>query len=277
MKITAIAIVALAVMPLAGQGLPVTYERLVKADQEPGNWLTYSNSYNSWRFSRLDQINTQTVKNLQVKWLFQGRHQEKFETTPLVVDGIMYLTRPENDVYALDADWSRLWTYSYKNSSDLQLLWPRNRGLAIMGNRLHEHARHARLPSTPSRAVSCGRPKSRLHRRADTLPRRAARREGQGDRRHGRREHLSRLPMPTMPPPASNCGATPFLSPANRTSVPARDRKPAASPPEQRLYDPETNTVYWAPQSLAGLQRRFRAGEKLYSCSILALDATRES
>ena len=40
MKITAIAIVALAVMPLAGQGLPVTYERLLKADQEPGNWLT---------------------------------------------------------------------------------------------------------------------------------------------------------------------------------------------------------------------------------------------
>jgi len=106
MRIAAIAI--LAVMPLAGQGLPVTYERLVKADQEPGNWLTYSNSYNSWRFSRLDQINTQTVKNLQVKWLFQARHQEKFETTPLVVDGIMYLTRPENDVFALDAETGRI-------------------------------------------------------------------------------------------------------------------------------------------------------------------------
>src|SRR5215831_8245816 len=110
-----IAILA-AVIPLAGQGLPVSYGRLVKADQEPGNWLMYSNSYTSWRFSRLDQINTETVKNLHVKWLFQGRHQEKFETTPLVVDGIMYLTRPENDVFALDAETGRvMWAYSHKN------------------------------------------------------------------------------------------------------------------------------------------------------------------
>src|SRR5207253_1124650 len=47
--------------PLRAQGLPVTYEHLLKADQEPGNWLMYSNTYNSWRFSRLDQINTENV------------------------------------------------------------------------------------------------------------------------------------------------------------------------------------------------------------------------
>src|ERR1043166_4030661 len=93
---------AAAAWTLSGQGLPVTYERLLKADQEPGNWLMYSNTYNSWRFSRLNQITTQNVKNLRVKWLFQGRHQEKFETPPLVIDGIMYLTRPENAIYALD-------------------------------------------------------------------------------------------------------------------------------------------------------------------------------
>ena len=116
----------------------MTYERLVKADQEPGNWLMYSGSYDSWRFSRLDQINTRNVKNLQVKWLFQGRHQEKFETTPLVVDGIMYLTRPENDVFALDAETGRvMWTYSYKNPERTYNCCGRvNRGLAILGNRL---------------------------------------------------------------------------------------------------------------------------------------------
>src|SRR5476649_204202 len=103
MRLGVFAIIAASAFPLLGQGLPVTYERLLKADKEPGNWLMYSNTYNSWRFSRLDLINTQNVKNLRVKWLFQGRHQEKFETTPLVVDGIMYLTRPENDVFALDA------------------------------------------------------------------------------------------------------------------------------------------------------------------------------
>src|SRR5436309_5655996 len=120
-----------------GQNLPVTYERLLKADREPGNWLMYSNTYNSWRFSRLDQINTRNVKNLHVKWLFQGRHQEKFETTPLVVDGIMYLTRPENDVFALDAETGRvMWTYSHKNPDKTFNCCGRvNSGLAILGNR----------------------------------------------------------------------------------------------------------------------------------------------
>jgi alcohol dehydrogenase (cytochrome c) len=107
---------ALAALPLCGQGLPVTFDRLLKADQEPGNWLMYSNTYNSWRFSRLNQINTQNVKNLHAKWLFQGRHQEKFETTPLVVDGTMYLTRPENEIYAVDGATGRvLWSYVYRN------------------------------------------------------------------------------------------------------------------------------------------------------------------
>jgi len=52
---------------LSGQGLPVTYERIMKADQEPGNWLTYSGSYSGWRFSKLNQITAQNVKNLRVK------------------------------------------------------------------------------------------------------------------------------------------------------------------------------------------------------------------
>ena len=133
-----VAVLALAAVPLFGQGLPVTYDRLLKADQEPGNWLMYSNTYNGWRFSRLNQINTDNVKNLHVKWLFQGRHDQKFETTPLVVNGIMYLTRPENDVFAVDAETGRvLWMYSYKNPERTYNCCGRvNRGLAILGNTL---------------------------------------------------------------------------------------------------------------------------------------------
>src|SRR5438876_8520816 len=133
--LTALSTAAIALM---AQGLPVPYERLLHSDQEPGNWLMYSNTYNSWRFSRLTQITTQNVKNLQVKWLWQGRHQEKFETTPLVVDGIMYLTRPENDIFALDAETGRiLWAYSYRNPRrTFNCCGKVNRGLAILGNQL---------------------------------------------------------------------------------------------------------------------------------------------
>src|SRR5579863_6832974 len=135
---TVIALAGAVAMLAGAQGLPVTYERLLKADQEPGNWLMYSHTYNGWRFSRLNQINTGNVKNLQVKWLFQGRHEQKFETTPLVVDGIMYLTRPENDVYAVDAETGRvLWIYSHKNPERTYNCCGKvNRGLAMLGNTL---------------------------------------------------------------------------------------------------------------------------------------------
>lgn len=133
-----LAALAAAAISLYGQGLPITYERLLHADKEPGNWLMYSRTYDGHRYSPLDQINRENVERLQVKWLFQGRHQEKFETTPLVVDGIMYLTRPENDIFALDAETGRtLWTYSHRNPPVTYNCCGRvNRGLAILGDRL---------------------------------------------------------------------------------------------------------------------------------------------
>ncbi len=181
---------------LHAQGLPITNDRLLHADKEPGNWLMYSSTYNSWRFSGLDQINQGNVKNLHVKWLFQGRHNEKFETTPLVVDGIMYLTRPENDIYALDAETGRvLWVYSYRNPERTYNCCGRvNRGLGDSGqDPVHEHARYA-----PGRGRCQIGPRtledrhSRLRRRRWLCRhRRAADREGQGDRRHGGRRASS--------------------------------------------------------------------------------------
>jgi alcohol dehydrogenase (cytochrome c) len=98
----------------------------------------YSNTYNGWRYSRLDQITTKNVHQLRVKWLYQGRHPEKFETTPLVVDGIMYLTRPENEIIALDAETGRiLWTYRHRNPTrTFNCCGKVNRGVAILGDRL---------------------------------------------------------------------------------------------------------------------------------------------
>ncbi len=135
---SAMALLAAATLTLYSQGQPVTYDRLLKADQEPGNWLMYSGTYNGWRHSRLNQITPQNVKNLRVKWLFQGRHNEKFETTPLVVDGIMYLTRPENAIYALDVVTGRqLWMYEHRNPPrTFNCCGRNNRGLGILGTTL---------------------------------------------------------------------------------------------------------------------------------------------
>src|SRR5258708_31099983 len=87
-------------LPLCAQ---VRDERLLHASDEPQNWLTYSGSYASQRYSALQQISATNVKNLELKWVFQAQSLQKFESTPLVVDGVMYLTQSPNDVVALDA------------------------------------------------------------------------------------------------------------------------------------------------------------------------------
>jgi alcohol dehydrogenase (cytochrome c) len=116
----------------------VTFDRLVNAGKEPQNWLTYSGNMMSQRYSPLDQVTPQNVKNLELKWVYQTRSLEKFEATPLVVDGIMYTVQAPNDVVALDPVTGRVfWTYSYAPSPVSRPCCGRvNRGVAVAGDTL---------------------------------------------------------------------------------------------------------------------------------------------
>jgi alcohol dehydrogenase (cytochrome c) len=116
----------------------VTPDRLLHANDEPQNWLTYSGSYTSQRYSALKQIDPSNVKNLQLKWVFQAQSLQKFETTPLVVDGVMYITQSPNDVVALDPRTGRVfWIYHYATSPAARpCCGIVNRGLAILGDTL---------------------------------------------------------------------------------------------------------------------------------------------
>jgi glucose dehydrogenase len=129
-----------ALLALAGATLhaQVTYDRLLQAGREPQNWLTYSGSYSSQRYSTLDQITPGNVKNLEMKWVFQADSIQKMEATPIVVDGVMYVTQAPNDVVALDAGTGRIfWVYQYRVSPDARVCCGQvNRGLAIYGDTL---------------------------------------------------------------------------------------------------------------------------------------------
>src|SRR5436190_12922997 len=93
---------------------PVTNERLLKANAEPENWLMYSGSYMSQRYSLLNQINPDNVKNLELKWTFRSSTVDKHEATPLVVNGVMYTIQNPNDVVAINAGTGEvLWTFKY--------------------------------------------------------------------------------------------------------------------------------------------------------------------
>ncbi len=89
-----------------------TPDRLVTADSDTANWVTHGRTYSEQRFSPLDRINVDTVKDLGLAWYVDfdiGRGQE---TTPLVVDGVIYATSSWSKVYALDAASGRmLWKF----------------------------------------------------------------------------------------------------------------------------------------------------------------------
>lgn len=116
----------------------VTPDRLVNASREPDQWLTYSGSYAGVRYSPLDQINRTNVQRLALQWVFQTGVRGDHETTPLVIDGVMYVTAPQNHAFAIDIRTGRpLWHYERTLPKELSLCCgPQNRGLAALGDRV---------------------------------------------------------------------------------------------------------------------------------------------
>src|SRR5262245_65501960 len=122
----------------------VPFERLLNANKEPQNWLTYGGTFANQRYSLLNQITTDNVKNLELQWVLQVRAMDgttKFEATPLVVDGVMYTVKPPTpsyEVVALDAASGRIyWSYSYTPAEARVCCGRNNKGLAIQGDRLY--------------------------------------------------------------------------------------------------------------------------------------------
>jgi alcohol dehydrogenase (cytochrome c) len=119
--------------PLAAQ---VTYDRILRADREPHNWLTYGGGYASQRYSLLNQITRENVKNMTLKWVWRPKYLDKMETTPLVVDGVLYAVQ-NSEVAAFDAATGRtFWTYRYAVPAESNAYLMVVKGLAVAGDRL---------------------------------------------------------------------------------------------------------------------------------------------
>ena len=130
------------VVPLFAQ--QVTFDRLLRADREPQNWLSYSGTVFNQRHSLLTQVTPANVKNLELQWVWQAKSLEKFEATALAVDGVLYTLQgpPVQGTYqvvALDAVTGRpFWTLEYKPALQARPCCGRvSRGLAILGDTLY--------------------------------------------------------------------------------------------------------------------------------------------
>jgi alcohol dehydrogenase (cytochrome c) len=132
---------------------PVTWERLLNAADEPENWLMYSGTLDSQRFSRLDQVHNRNVSELVLKWAYQIPQLDRAETVPLVVDGVMFITEAPSNVVAVDAATGRpYWRYNHELPDDLRICCGRNnRGVAILGETLYMSTLDARLVAIDAR------------------------------------------------------------------------------------------------------------------------------
>jgi quinohemoprotein ethanol dehydrogenase len=132
----------------AGIGL-IDDERIKNADSEPGNWLAYGRDYKEQRFSPLTQINRESVDRLGLAWFKDMGTNRALESTPIVVDGVMFFTSAWSKVYAVDAvTGADKWFYDPKVPGE----WGRraccdvvNRGVAVYKGKVYVASLDGRL------------------------------------------------------------------------------------------------------------------------------------
>ena len=123
--------------------------RLIGADAEPGSWMAHGRDYAEQRFSPLDQIHAGNVGELGLAWSFDLGSTRGVEATPIVVDGVLFVTASWSHVFALDAGTGELlWHHDPRVPGD----WARNtccdvvnRGVAVYDGKVYVGALDGRL------------------------------------------------------------------------------------------------------------------------------------
>jgi alcohol dehydrogenase (cytochrome c) len=135
MKAAARIVLLLLAAPFASAQVP--YERLLGAPSEPAHWLTYSGGYPGHRHSSLAQIDRSNVKDLKPVWVYQSP-EKRLQASPIVLDGILYITEAPHVVTALDGRTGRpLWSYRRPAAVGVPgCCGPVNRGLAVLDDAL---------------------------------------------------------------------------------------------------------------------------------------------
>ena len=120
--------------PLLAQ--PITDKHLQLGTADTSGWYHYGGNYENWRYSSLAQVNRDNVKHLVPAWIFQTGIPGQMANSPIVADGVLYVTSTHNHVWALDAsNGEALWHYQHNLPADLRICCgPVNRGVAIRGN-----------------------------------------------------------------------------------------------------------------------------------------------
>ena len=260
----------------------VTSQRLTHAEDEPENWLMYNGEYSSQRYSRLVQIDKSNVGKLQVKWIYQLRTLSDVETSPLVVDGIMYLTQSPSNVIALDGSTGRpFWTYEHPLPEKLSLCCGRqNRGVAILGDKLFLGTLDARLIALEAKTgtviwnVKSAEASEGYSKTAAPIVVKDKVISGIAGGEYGVRGFLDAYDAETGER-VWRFYTIPGEGEANNDSWEGDSWKTGGAPTwVTGSYDPELNLIYWGTGNPGpDWNGEARKGDNLYSDSVVALDA----
>ena len=288
-----VAMAAILIGPgVAGLSAQVPYERVLDAAQTPADWLTYSGNYSSQRYSELDQVTPDNVGDLQLEWVYQSPVSGPWEASPIVVDGVMYLTQRPNDILALDARSGRVfWVYEYPTSEHTACCGANNRGVAILDGRLFMATLDGHVvaldASTGAELWNVEVAEAELGYSFTLAPLVVKDKVivGTGGGERGIRGYISALDAATgeevwrfytIPGPGEPGHETWEPCPPNPTTYcdPEAWMHGGASAWLTGSYDPELNQTYWGIGNPGpDFNREQRPGDNLYSDSVVALDA----
>lgn len=267
----------------AGAAEVVTDEELRGAPANAAEWLIYGRTYDNQRFSPLAQITPENVAGLRPVWAFSLGNVDGVEATPLVDNGVMYVSGPHATVFALDARTGRrLWQYKPEEPEGLGTVLccgPVNRGVALWGDMVYVMTLDARLVALnrDTGAVvwektfgdwqqgyaATGAPyvvKDRII-------------VGVAGGEYGIRGYLQaydaksgELAWTTYTVPAPG-------EPGSETWSGDAWKTGGAPTWQSGAYDPELNLIYWGTGNPGPWVAELRPGDNLYTCALVALDA----
>ena len=258
---------------------PVTKQRLLHP--EPRNWLLYRGNYAGWGFSPLAQIDVKNVKHLKLAWSSATGMNEGHEAPPIVNDGFMFVTTPNNQVIAFEAKSGKeLWRYKKTIPDEMLQLHPTNRGVALWGKAVY-------FGTTDAFVVAL-----------DAETGKELWKTAIGDWKAGYYITLAPLAIEgkiLVGSSGGELGVRGFVAALDaetgkeiwRTyTIPGKGEPGYESWPEGMTehggapvwltgtYDPETNLTYWGTGNAGPWTAELRPGDNLYSSSVLALNAS---
>ncbi|WP_448608736.1 PQQ-dependent dehydrogenase, methanol/ethanol family [Geodermatophilus sp. URMC 60] len=270
----------------------VTYERILDARSEPQNWLTYYGAYDGQRYSPLDQITTENVVRMTPAWVFSfsphglhaGQSTYAFETCPLVVEGVMYVSGWDGWVWALDAKTGQLlWQYKHAIPFDVSLCCGNvNRGVAVAHGKVFVCTLNAHVVALDATTGEClwdvtsGDVRAGESLTVAPLVVKDRIVVGSSGGEFGVRGHLDAYDMETGER-VWRCYTIPKPGEPGSETWPQEGEAWARGGGNGWItgtFDPETNLLYWGTGNPApDFDGEVRPGDNLYTDSVIAVDA----